>query len=170
MPFDFGAWRKRMGYNRSQAADAIGLGRNQPKKYEEDGVPVPRYVELACKQIEGDMTMKERKKEIIAVTVKGGDRPFPEIHKFYVDWFDSNGMRELPAKVENDLFDGLRSAIIIGNRAMERSALGGADTRRFFDGLELLAIFTTDRAKALIDRWAEPINLVDHYGLNQAKI
>lgn len=170
MSFDFGAWRKRMGYNRSQAADKLGLGRNQPKRYEDEGVEVPKYMELACRQLEDNDMTKDRKKEIVAITMLNGDtRPFPEIHKFYVDWFDSNGLRELPAKIEREIFDGLRSAIVVENRNMERSALGHAETWSFFDRMELLAIFTTDRAKALVDCWASPINLREHFGYNKVK-
>lgn len=47
---EFAAWRKRMGYNRVQAADALGLGRNQPQRYEE-GQPIPKYIALACAAI-----------------------------------------------------------------------------------------------------------------------
>jgi len=44
---DFTAWREQMGYNRLQATDALGLGRNQIKRYA-DGQPIPLYVALAC--------------------------------------------------------------------------------------------------------------------------
>lgn len=47
---DFIAWREHMGYNRLQAAAALGMGRNQPQRYE-DGQPIPLYVALACSAI-----------------------------------------------------------------------------------------------------------------------
>lgn len=48
--FDFLAWRTSLGLNRSQAAEALGLGRNQPQRYEE-GQPIPLYIALACAAI-----------------------------------------------------------------------------------------------------------------------
>lgn len=47
---DFIEWRKRLGFNRTEAAEALGLGRNQPKRYEE-GQTIPRYIALACAAI-----------------------------------------------------------------------------------------------------------------------
>jgi len=48
---DFIEWRKRLGLNRVQAAEALGMGRNQPKRYEDGTVEIPRYVALACAAI-----------------------------------------------------------------------------------------------------------------------
>lgn len=185
-PEDFKAWRERMGFNRTQAAEALGTGRNQPQRYE-DGDVIPRHIELACEALEAhghhmqrDMTREEiaddaayslrrlppdvRLKEIVAVTMHRGEtRPFPEIHRYYVEWFDTNGLRTLPDVLETVLLDGLRAQIIGENRKMERSGLGQASSAMFFDQLELLAIFTTDRAKALVDCWASPINLAERF-------
>jgi transcriptional regulator with XRE-family HTH domain len=47
---DFIAWRNRLGLNRTQAAEVLGLGRNQPQRYEE-GQPIPLYIALACAAI-----------------------------------------------------------------------------------------------------------------------
>lgn len=47
---DFLAWRKSLSLNRSQAAKALGVGRNQPQRYE-DGQPIPLYIALACAAI-----------------------------------------------------------------------------------------------------------------------
>lgn len=47
---DFLEWRKRLGFNRTEAAEALGLGRNQPQRYEE-GQPIPKYIALACAAI-----------------------------------------------------------------------------------------------------------------------
>lgn len=44
---DFREWRKRLGLNRVEAAAVLGMGRNQPQRYEE-GQPIPRHVALAC--------------------------------------------------------------------------------------------------------------------------
>lgn len=44
---EFIEWRTRLGLNRTQAAEALGLGRNQPQRYE-DGQPIPLYIALAC--------------------------------------------------------------------------------------------------------------------------
>lgn len=49
-PTEFREWRERLGLNRVEAADALGMGRNQPKRYEE-GQPIPKYVALACAAI-----------------------------------------------------------------------------------------------------------------------
>lgn len=103
---------------------------------------------------------EDRKKEIVAVTMQcGSTNPFPRIHKYYVTWFDSNGLKTVPAHVEKELFNELKYTIIAEARGMERSGLGSAETWRYFDEMELLAIFTTDRAKALLDFWADPIDL-----------
>lgn len=48
---DFTDWRARMGYSRTDAALALGLGRNQPQRYEE-GQRIPLYIELACIALE----------------------------------------------------------------------------------------------------------------------
>lgn len=187
-PEDFKAWRERMGFNRTQAAEALGTGRNQPQRYE-DGDVIPRHIELACAALEAqghplarDMTAGEvadetayaikrlppdvRLKEIVAVTMHRGEtRPFPEIHRYYVEWFDTNGLRTVPEPIETLLFNGLRAQVIGESRKMEKSGLGQAPTAMFFDQLELLAIFTTDRAKALVDCWASPINLADRFAV-----
>lgn len=46
-PERFSMFRKAMGLNRSQAAEALGLSRNMPAKYEA-GAPIPLYIALAC--------------------------------------------------------------------------------------------------------------------------
>lgn len=51
-PDDFKAWRERMTYNRTQAAEALGIGRNTPQRYEDGETEIPLYIELACKAIE----------------------------------------------------------------------------------------------------------------------
>jgi len=54
-PDDFKAWRKAMGWNQTEAAEALGLSLGTIGNYErgsrrEDGrpAPVPRTVALAC--------------------------------------------------------------------------------------------------------------------------
>lgn len=47
----FAAWRAQMKYNRAEAAKILGLSRNMPQKYEEGGVSIPLYIELACAAI-----------------------------------------------------------------------------------------------------------------------
>lgn len=44
---DFIFWRTQLGLSRSQVAEALGVGINQPKRYEE-GQKIPRYIALAC--------------------------------------------------------------------------------------------------------------------------
>lgn len=51
---DFREWRKRLGLNRVEAAAVLGMGRNQPQRYEE-GQPIPRHVALACAAIEAGL-------------------------------------------------------------------------------------------------------------------
>lgn len=186
-PEDFKAWRERMNFNRTEAAEALGIGRNQPQKYEE-GLAIPRHIELACQALEfspgphmrdlsavemadetrsflsGTSEPQGRQKEIVAVTMhRAGSRPIPAIHRFYVDWFDSNGLRDLPKEIENRLMVGLKTCIINENRRMERSGLGNAPASMFFEDLMLLGIFTTDRSKALIDHWAYPLDLHEEF-------
>ena len=67
-PKQFAAWRKRMGYSYTDAADALGISRRQVIRYEkgekpEPGNPsgtvdvvIPRVLELACKAIEAGLT------------------------------------------------------------------------------------------------------------------
>lgn len=47
-PADFARWRELMGFNRTSAAEALGLSRNMPAKYEAGTATVPLYVALAC--------------------------------------------------------------------------------------------------------------------------
>lgn len=47
----FREWRERLGLNRVEAAAVLGMGRNQPQRYEE-GQPIPRYIALACAALE----------------------------------------------------------------------------------------------------------------------
>lgn len=44
---EFKQWREQMNLNRIEAAAALGMGRNQPQRYEE-GQHIPRYIALAC--------------------------------------------------------------------------------------------------------------------------
>lgn len=46
----FREWRERLGLSRTGASEALGLGRNQPQRYEE-GQPIPKYIALACAAI-----------------------------------------------------------------------------------------------------------------------
>lgn len=45
---DFARWRELMGFNRLKAAEALGLSRNMPQKYEEGASEIPLYIALAC--------------------------------------------------------------------------------------------------------------------------
>lgn len=45
---DFVAWRQLKGFNRTEAAAALGLSRNMPQKYEDGEAEIPLYVALAC--------------------------------------------------------------------------------------------------------------------------
>ncbi|WP_420961086.1 helix-turn-helix domain-containing protein [Brucella sp. IR073] len=47
-PEDFKAWRERMGFNRVQAAEALGVSRNMPQRYEDGHAEIPLYIALAC--------------------------------------------------------------------------------------------------------------------------
>lgn len=176
---EFREWRERMGYNRVQAAEALGTGRNQPQKYEDGETEIPNYIRLATVELErrkeprtaGDFVREleqfdrrnpsaGRLKEIVAVTMRrGATKQYPSIHRYYVEWFDSNGLKALPADVERRLKTGLRDQVLVEARRLEASGLGAARSWRHFDGLELLAIFTTDRSKALLDTWESPIDL-----------
>jgi transcriptional regulator with XRE-family HTH domain len=47
-PQDFTRWRELMGLNRTQAAEALGISRNMPAKYETGAAAIPKPVALAC--------------------------------------------------------------------------------------------------------------------------
>lgn len=47
-PADFARWRELMSLNRTQAAEALGVSRNMPAKYEAGTAPIPLTVALAC--------------------------------------------------------------------------------------------------------------------------
>jgi DNA-binding XRE family transcriptional regulator len=48
LPEEFKSWREAMGWNRTQAANALGVGRNTPRIYETEGANIPASIELAC--------------------------------------------------------------------------------------------------------------------------
>lgn len=45
---DFARWRKLMGLSKVKAAEALGLSRNMPRRYEDGSAPIPLYIALAC--------------------------------------------------------------------------------------------------------------------------
>lgn len=45
---DFARWRKMMGLSKKDSAEALGISRNQPAKYESGEAEVPRHIALAC--------------------------------------------------------------------------------------------------------------------------
>ena len=47
-PAQFTEWRGRMGLSKTAAAEALGISRNMPQRYETGAAPIPRYVALAC--------------------------------------------------------------------------------------------------------------------------
>lgn len=47
-PAQLKAWRKRLGYNATEAAEAIGCHRNAIANWESGKHPIPKYIELAC--------------------------------------------------------------------------------------------------------------------------
>lgn len=42
------AWRERLGYNATKAAEALGCHRNAIAGWESGKHPIPKYIELAC--------------------------------------------------------------------------------------------------------------------------
>lgn len=42
------AWRKRLGYSKTEAAEALGCHRNALAGWEAGKNPIPKYIELAC--------------------------------------------------------------------------------------------------------------------------
>lgn len=47
-PETFRAWRKRLGLRQRQAAEALGVTREQVSRYERGVHPISRTVALAC--------------------------------------------------------------------------------------------------------------------------
>ena len=47
-PSDLTVWRKRLGLNKVQAAEALGVNRNTVADYEAGRYPIPLYIDLAC--------------------------------------------------------------------------------------------------------------------------
>jgi len=45
---EFEYWRRCMGWNRSETARRLGLGRNAPERYETGKAVIPLHVEYAC--------------------------------------------------------------------------------------------------------------------------
>lgn len=50
-PADFTEWRTRLGFSKTAAAEALGISRNMPQKYETGEATIPRYVALACSAV-----------------------------------------------------------------------------------------------------------------------
>lgn len=98
---DFKAWREQMGWNRSEAAQMLGLGRNMPQKYEDGIAAVPSYVALACSALAAGLnewpidrmrwasTRDDESNSIIVTITRGPNWPMAEIPIF--DWRDSDG-------------------------------------------------------------------------------
>ena len=53
----FRQWRERHGLSRTGAAETLGLGRNQPERYEDKGQPIPKYIALACAAIDAGISV-----------------------------------------------------------------------------------------------------------------
>lgn len=53
-PEQLKAWRKRLGYNASRAADALGCHRNAIANWESGKHDIPKYIELACLYLSTD--------------------------------------------------------------------------------------------------------------------
>lgn len=47
-PAQFTEWRGRFGLSKSAAAEALGISRNMPQRYETGAAVIPLYVALAC--------------------------------------------------------------------------------------------------------------------------
>lgn len=47
-PADFARWRELMGFNRTKAAEALGISRNMPAKFEAGTAPISLTIALAC--------------------------------------------------------------------------------------------------------------------------
>jgi len=47
-PAQFTEWRGRLGLSKTAAAEALGISRNMPQRYEAGAAHIPRYVALAC--------------------------------------------------------------------------------------------------------------------------
>lgn len=53
-PDQLKAWRVRLGYNITQAAEALGCHRNAISNWENGRSTIPKYIELACMHLATD--------------------------------------------------------------------------------------------------------------------
>jgi len=87
-PQEFTEWRERLGLSRSGAAEALGLSRNMPQRYEDGEADIPLYVELACAHLENSQRIqmeslilewKQHRDALRAqVSYMATDRAFPD--------------------------------------------------------------------------------------------
>ena len=50
-PKDFTDWRSRLNLSKTAAAEALGISKNMPQRYENGTTDVPRHIALACSAI-----------------------------------------------------------------------------------------------------------------------
>lgn len=50
-PQDFTDWRGRLGLSKTAAADALGISKNMPSRYETGEAKIPKYIALACSAV-----------------------------------------------------------------------------------------------------------------------
>jgi DNA-binding transcriptional regulator YiaG len=61
-PADLDSFRERLKLNRVQLARLLGISRDRLRRWEEEAVPIPKHIALACAAIaQGLPPMGERK-------------------------------------------------------------------------------------------------------------
>ena len=53
------AWMTRLGYNKSEAAEALGIARSTLDRYLAGSVNIPKYIELACEALSSNALFDE---------------------------------------------------------------------------------------------------------------
>lgn len=59
-PSTLSAWMTRLGYNKVEAAEALGIARTTLDRYLNDKTAIPRYIALACLALEGFPQIRDR--------------------------------------------------------------------------------------------------------------
>src|ERR1700681_3981287 len=74
--WDFKKWRKKLGINQVEAGEVLGLSRGAVQNWENEIRPVPRAVELACREL---LRRWKQRPEFGPVTLLYADNSMPQV-------------------------------------------------------------------------------------------